>query len=159
MPAVPADRAAAGERRSPAPSRMGQGCCGSVRLRRWREQTAANPRAGACRLRRFGRRRRTGSAGTHPEVETLENPICCRARIAILQSQPPVKQMVCTRAKSPMVTGQRLKALAFTFFKGSSLLPLPLLPPLKGRSYYLPPLKGSSYSRTLTLSIAISRFS
>jgi len=41
----------------------------------------------------------------------------------------------------------------------SSLLPLPLLPPLKGRLYYLPPLKGSSYSRTLNLSSAISCFS
>ena len=41
----------------------------------------------------------------------------------------------------------------------SSLLPLPLLPPLKGRSYYLLPLKGSSYSRTLSLSIAMSCFS
>lgn len=69
-----------------------------------------------------------------------------------VQSQPPVKRVVCTRAKSPMVTGQRLKALAFTC---SSLLPLPLLPPLKGRSYSLLPLKGSSYSRTLSLSIAM----
>ena len=75
------------------------------------------------------------------------------------KSQPPVKRVVCTRAKSPMVTGQRLKALAFTFRKGSSLLPLSLLPPLKGRSYYLLPLKGSSYSRTLSLSIAMSCFS
>ena len=64
---MPADRAAAGERRNPAPSRMGQGCCGSVRLGRWRKQTAASPRAGACRLRRFGGRRRTVSAGIRPE--------------------------------------------------------------------------------------------
>ena len=50
----------------------------------------------------------------------------------------------------------RLKALAFTSFK---LPPLPLLQPLKGRSYYLLPLKGSSYSFTLSLSNAISCFS
>lgn len=41
----------------------------------------------------------------------------------------------------------------------SSLLPLPLSPPLKGCLYYSPPLKGSSYSRTLNLSSAISCFS
>ena len=35
-------------------------------------------------------------------------------------------------------TGQRLKPLAFVY---SSLLPLPLLPPLKGRLYYLATLK------------------
>ena len=41
----------------------------------------------------------------------------------------------------------------------SSLLPLPLSPPLKGCLYYSPPLKGPSYSRTLNLSSAISCFS
>ena len=73
------------------------------------------------------------------------------------KSQPPVKRVVCTRAKSPLIpasVSRRWLSLC------SSLLPLSLLPPFKGRSYYLPlPLKGSSYSRTLSLSSAISRCS
>ena len=45
----------------------------------------------------------------------------CRRIFSLIsyKSKPPVKRVVCTRAKSPKVTGQRLKALAFTFFKGS----------------------------------------
>ena len=64
--------------------------------------------------------------------------------------------MVCSRAISPCY---RPAAQAAGFHICSSLLPLHLSPPLKGRLYYLLPLKGSSYSFTLNLSIAISCFS
>ena len=76
--------------------------------------------------------------------------------VSRIKSQPPVKRVVCTRAKSPLIpasVSRRWLSLC------SSLLPLSLLPPLKGRSYYLLPLKGSWYSRTLSLSNAISCFS
>ena len=66
------------------------------------------------------------------------------------------KRVVCTRVKCPLIpasVSRRWLSLC------SSILPLSILPPLKGRSYYLLPLKGSSCSRTLSLSIAISFFS
>ena len=54
--AVPAD-SAVGEGVTPVcPTSRGQTGCGAFRLRRARGQTAAGSRAGACRLRRVGRR-------------------------------------------------------------------------------------------------------
>ena len=64
------------------------------------------------------------------------------------KSPPPFKRVVCTRAISPPLLGQRLKALAFSFSYGnpayavfpqlrSSHIALDSSLPLKGHCYYL----------------------
>ena len=54
----------------PSPTSGGLGCCVSVRLgQRW-EQTAAGPRAGACRLRRLGGWGDGGDVGRSPKRDT-----------------------------------------------------------------------------------------
>ena len=55
-PAVPADSAVGAGVTPVCPMRRGQAGCGAFRLGRVWEQTATGSRAGACRLRRVGRR-------------------------------------------------------------------------------------------------------
>ena len=69
-PAVPPASAVGSVQTQTRPTSRGRVCCVSFRMGRWCVQTAAGPRAGACRLRRWGRRGMRGNGCRPPKRDS-----------------------------------------------------------------------------------------